>query len=200
MLRLGLVILAAGKSARMGQPKLLLPWGATSVLGHLVKTWRRLGAEQIGVVWAANSELEKELEGLGISPESRIVNPAPERGMFSSLQCAASWQAWKTELTHWAIVLGDQPHIGEESLRRVLEASMSTPDKVCQPRQGGHRRHPVIMPKEVFREMGETKAANLKEFLDTQEDSFCELDDPALALDIDRMEDYERAKKMYFGP
>ena len=170
------------------------------MLGHLIETWRRLGAEQMGVVCAANSELEKELERLGISPESRIVNPAPERGMLSSLQCAANWEGWKTELTHWAIVLGDQPHIREKTLREVLEASMSTPDKVCQPRQGGHRRHPVIMPKEVFREMGETKAANLKEFLDTQEESFCELDDPALALDIDRMEDYERAKKMYFGP
>jgi len=32
----GVVILAAGRSARMGRPKLLLPWGGTSVLGHLL--------------------------------------------------------------------------------------------------------------------------------------------------------------------
>ena len=40
----GVVILAAGRSARMGRPKLLLPWGETSVLGHLIKQWQALGA------------------------------------------------------------------------------------------------------------------------------------------------------------
>ena len=120
--------------------------------------------------------------------------------MFSSLQCAANWPGWETDLTHWAIVLGDQPHIGEDTLRRVLEASTSALDKVCQPRQAGHRRHPVIMPKSVFRGMGHSQLGNLKEYLNTQNEIFCELDDPALALDIDRVEDYERAKKMYFGP
>ena len=184
----------------MGQPKLLLPWGTTSVLRHLIEQWTRLGAGQIGIVCAANSELENELERLGISRELRIINPAPERGMFSSLQCAANWPGWKTDLTHWAIVLGDQPHIGEDTLRRVLGASTSAPDKVCQPRQAGHRRHPVIMPKGLFRGMGHSQLGNLKEYLNTQNEIFCELDDPALALDIDRVEDYERAKKMYFGP
>src|SRR6185436_15405274 len=100
---LGVVILAAGRSARMGRPKMLLPWGVTSVLGHLIEQWRRLGAEQIGIVCAANSGLENELERLGISTEARIINPEPERGMFSSLQCAANWPGWKGGLTHWAI-------------------------------------------------------------------------------------------------
>ena len=38
------MILGAGASSRMGQPKLLLPWGATSVLGHQISTWQVLGA------------------------------------------------------------------------------------------------------------------------------------------------------------
>jgi len=54
------------------------------------------------------------------------------------------------------------------------------------------------MPKDVFRGMGRCQAESLKEYLNTQNEIFCELDDPALALDIDRMEDYERAKEMYF--
>ena len=37
--RVGVVILAAGRSRRMGKPKLLLPWGETSVLGHLIRQW-----------------------------------------------------------------------------------------------------------------------------------------------------------------
>jgi len=40
-LRIGVVILAAGASSRMGQPKLLLPWNDTSVLGDLLNQWKR---------------------------------------------------------------------------------------------------------------------------------------------------------------
>ena len=52
----GVVILAAGRSARMGRPKLLLPWGETSVLGHLIKQWQALGARQIAVVCAPGDQ------------------------------------------------------------------------------------------------------------------------------------------------
>ncbi len=47
---LGVVILGAGASSRMGRPKLLLPWGATTIVGHLLEQWQTLGAAQIAVV------------------------------------------------------------------------------------------------------------------------------------------------------
>jgi molybdenum cofactor cytidylyltransferase len=46
----GVILLAAGRSRRMGRAKLLLPWGEASVLGHLVSQWRSLGATQLAVV------------------------------------------------------------------------------------------------------------------------------------------------------
>ena len=46
----GVVILGAGASTRMGRPKLLLPWGDTSIIGHLLGQWRGLGARPIAVV------------------------------------------------------------------------------------------------------------------------------------------------------
>ena len=108
---LGVVLLAAGRSTRMGKPKLLLPWGRTSVLGHLIKQWKALGAKQIAVVCAPDDgAMRVELDRLGFPVQDRIINPAPDRGMFSSIQCAAQWSGWQAALTHWAIVLGDQPH------------------------------------------------------------------------------------------
>src|ERR1017187_4844161 len=84
---LGVIILAAGRSARMGKPKLLLPWGKTSVLGHLIEQWRALGADQIAVVCAPGDvAVRAELDRLGVLEGNRIGNPAPERGMFSSVQ------------------------------------------------------------------------------------------------------------------
>src|ERR1035441_7009851 len=72
------VILGAGRFARMGQPKLLLPWGGTTVLGHLIEQWRALGAKQIAVVRAPSDlAVRTELDRLGLPDANRICNPAP---------------------------------------------------------------------------------------------------------------------------
>lgn len=193
------VILGAGRSARMGKPKLLLPWGGTTVLGHLVQQWQALGANQIAVVCAADDlGIQAELDRLGLPEANRIYNPAPECGMFSSIQCAAQWPGWQAAVTHWAIVLGDQPHLKQETLRRVLEFSAAQPEKLCQPARHGHGRHPVLLPKALFRQLPDSTAATLKEFLAAlgRPVALCELDDPGLELDIDRPEDYEAARKL----
>lgn len=190
----GAVILAAGRSARMGQPKLLLPWGGTTVLGHLLAQWRRLGASQIGVVVGAQDRvLGSELDRLGFPAQNRIINAAPERGMFSSIQCAGLWPGWSTHLTHWAIVLGDQPHLRHATLRGLLAFAARRPGQVCQPARDGRRRHPVLLPRRVFAELPGSKAANLKDFLAGRETAVFESDDSGLDLDIDRPEDYQKA-------
>jgi len=192
----GVVILAAGRSARMGRPKLLLPWGETSVLGHLIGQWRALGAKQVAVVCAPGDRaIQAELDRLGFAEKDRIINPTPERGMFSSIQCAAQWPGWQAALTHWAIVLGDQPHLRPQTLRQVLDFSAAHPTKVCQPARRGHGRHPVLLPKTVLRQLAGSTAATLKEFLvaRSREASLCEVDDPGMEVDIDRPEDYDKA-------
>jgi len=193
---LGVVILAAGRSARMGRPKLLLPWGRTSVLGHLLAQWRALRAAQMAVVCApGNRAIQKELDRLAFPAENRIYNPTPERGMFSSIQCAAQWPGWHAGLTHWAIVLGDQPHLQRQTLRRVLDFSARHPAKICQPARQGHGRHPVLLPQAVLRRLAGSRAVTLKGFLAARprQVALCELDDRGLDLDIDQPEDYEQA-------
>src|ERR1051325_4613634 len=93
---IGVVILAAGRSRRMGRPKLLLPWGETSVLGHLIQWWERLGVRQVAVVHGSGtSPVLDELNRLKFPAEKRIPNPDPDRGMFSSIQSAANWTGWE---------------------------------------------------------------------------------------------------------
>jgi len=190
------VILAAGRSARMGQPKLLLPWGGTSVLGHLIEQWQALRANQIAVVCAPrNLAIQAELDRLGFPSKGRIHNSTPERGMFSSIRCAAQWPGWQKALTHWAIVLGDQPHLRPQTLRRVLDFSAAHPARICQPARRGHGRHPVLLPQTLFRELADSTAATLKEFLAARprQLALCKVDDPGLEVDIDRPEDYGKA-------
>jgi molybdenum cofactor cytidylyltransferase len=194
---LAAVILGAGSSSRMGRPKLLLPWQGTSMIGHVIRQWERLGARQIGVVCAARDELmQAELKRLEFPRSNCIGNPAPERGMFGSVQCAAGWPGWKPSLSHWVIVLGDQPHLGLPTLERLIEFGRTHPDKVCQPARVGRARHPVLIPKPLFNGLVGAPAASLKEYLSQQEVATCDIDDPALDLDIDTPEDYRRALEM----
>jgi len=184
----------------MGRPKLLLPWNDTSVIGHLIRQWQDLGAEQVAVVCAAGDPaIQAELDRLGFAPDPRIINAAPERGMFSSVRSAAQWSGWQTGLTHWAIVLGDQPHLSGKTLRRIIQFSAAHPAQICVPRQDSHRRHPVLLPKPAFLQVATSSATDLRQFLDHPpvKVEYCETNAPALGLDIDRPEEYEKAMRMF---
>ena len=200
VLSFGVVILAAGASSRMGKPKLLLPWGGTSVLGHLIGQWKALRAGQIAAVWATGDQaVSAELDRLDFPGLNRVVNPTPKRGMFSSVQSAARWSGWNAELTHWAIVLGDQPHLRPDTLRTLLDFAGAHPNQVCQPGRRGRPRHPVVVPKTVFVELKESRAETLKAFLQTLPSgvALCELDDPGLDFDMDTPADYEQALRLF---
>ena len=193
---LGVVILAAGSSSRMGRPKLLLPWGETTVVGHLIEQWKQAGARQIAVVCAADAPAaQAELDRLRFPRENRILNPSPERGMFSSIQCAANWPAWNANLTHWIITLGDQPHLRAETLQALLDFGAAHAGKICQPLRQGRRRHPVLLPRNMFLALKNSTARDLKDFLQSMSGDFAgwESDDAGLDFDLDTPADYERA-------
>jgi molybdenum cofactor cytidylyltransferase len=196
---LAVVILGAGASSRMGRPKLLLPWQGSTVIGHLISQWRELGAAQIAVVLRPDDlALAKELDRLGFPKQDRITNPQPERGMFSSIVCAANWRGWRGEISHWAIALGDQPHLQRETLRQLLDVSALNSDAVCQPAFAGRTAHPVILPRPVFEALKSSAAATLKDFLKLAPGRSVQpiINDPGLALDLDTPEDYIQGEKL----
>jgi molybdenum cofactor cytidylyltransferase len=79
------IILAAGQSRRMGQPKMLLPWGQLTVIEEVIRTFMGAGIEDILVVTGGTKELvEKVIEPY---PVQKIYNSNYEAGeMLSSLQ------------------------------------------------------------------------------------------------------------------
>lgn len=178
----------------MGRPKLLLPWGRTSVLGHLLGQWQVAAAVRIAVVCSPDATaILAELDRLSFPQENRIYNPELDEGMFSSILCAARWSGWQASLSHWVIVLGDQPHLQQGTLAKVLDFASEHSDQICQPSQNGRPRHPVVMPRPAFQELATSGCASLKEFLAGRQVACCECDDPGLGLDIDRPEDYQIA-------
>ncbi|HEX4122622.1 MAG TPA: nucleotidyltransferase family protein [Verrucomicrobiae bacterium] len=195
--QIGVAILGAGASKRMGRPKLLLRWGRTSVIGHLLWQWRNLDARQIALVSRPDDErLADELDRLRFPKRNRIVNPLPQRGMFSSIVCAAKWTGWEPTLAVWAIVLGDQPHLRTPSLRTLLAFQRKHPDDICQPSFGGHGQHPVLLPRRSWIALQSTTAPTLKDFLASTRVIECAIDDPRLTLDLDTPQDYTRLLRL----
>ena len=96
------------------------------------------------------------------------------------------------------LALGDQPHLQQRTLAALLDLGASHPEKVCQLSRQGHRRHPVLLPAGVFREIANSTHQNLKEHLQriASEVALEESDDAGLDLDIDYPLDYEQAMRL----
>jgi molybdenum cofactor cytidylyltransferase len=184
----------------MGKPKLLLPWHGSTIIAHEIETWRNIDGPAESVVvrivcGARPDPIQDELDRLHFPEHSRIVNANPDDGMFSSIRCAAR-ALWPDELTHFAIILGDQPHLKRATLQKLLHIAEEEFESVCQPRYDGTLGHPVILPRKIFIQLADTKAEKLSDFLADQNVEPVDVDDPGLKLDIDVAADYEAALKV----
>ena len=171
------------------------------MISHLLQEWELAGAADIAVVCARGAdEIQREMDGLQFPKARRIINPTPEHGMFSSIQCAARFANWKPALTHWVVTLGDQPHLRRETLSALLDFSAAHPEQICQPMRMGHRRHPVLLPRPIFLSLAASSASDLKAFLAGHANVFggFESSDAGLDLDMDTPDDYERARQIAF--
>jgi molybdenum cofactor cytidylyltransferase len=197
-IKFGAVILAAGASVRMGQPKMLLPWNSTSVVGHIINIWSQtLLADQVAVVCSpAPSPVHSELDRLGFSMDDRIINSDPSRGMFSSIQTAAGWGGWKKDLSHFVLLLGDQPHLSESTLEAVLRRAKENAGSIVQPSFNNKPKHPVVLPAGEFRALAVRRCATLRDFLSERKTARIEVNDPGLDLDLDYPSEYEAARRL----
>src|SRR5215213_11963913 len=112
------IILAAGQSKRMGQPKMLLPWGKSTVIEHVISTFLDAGMEDITVVTGgAREQVERAISQY---PVRSIHNTDYEAGeMLSSIQCGLSGMIPQAQAT--LVGLGDQPQVQENSVRLICE-------------------------------------------------------------------------------
>jgi CTP:molybdopterin cytidylyltransferase MocA len=191
-------ILAAGESRRMGRPKLCLPWGQTTILGHVLSQWREAGAEKILVVHGpGETPVTRELDRLGIPSAQRAATVAPERGMMGSVVTAAQQALRDASLTHLVIALGDQPHLRTETLRAVLRACETAPGKIVRVVFHGKPGHPLALPANLLAELSGTSSETLRDFLRLKEIPACDLtsSDSGVLLDVDTPADYARASR-----
>jgi molybdenum cofactor cytidylyltransferase len=141
-LSIGGIILAAGVSARMLRPKALLPWRSSTFVQEIAKTFLEAGLSSIIVV-IREGDTGRQIANLLKDVATVVVNPDPERGMFSSLQIGA--QALLAQQISQALITPvDQPQLDVALCQKLCEALAQKQWAVAAHRQ--QWGHPYACP------------------------------------------------------
>ncbi len=187
------LILAAGQSKRMGQPKLSLPWGETTVLGQVIATFNAAGVEDVLVITGGAREWVEAL----IGDSARVLfNPEfAKGGMLSSVQAGLAELGPGTEAA--LIALGDQPQVRERSVRLVVEAHLESGASIVVPSFQMRRGHPWLVARPHWDEILRMRSPeSLRDFLNrhTDEVHYAAVNNDSILQDLDTPEDYLKSK------
>ena len=191
--RVTAVILAAGRSTRMGANKLLLSWGTGTVLGQTVQN--ALASDVSDVLVVTGHEAEAVTAVAQAAGVNTLHNPAAAQGgeMITSLQAAL--RQLPDEVTAVLVILGDQPMVLPETLNRVLHAYYQGAGDLIAPVYQGQRGNPVLIGRRYFGELlALPPTAAPRDVLRRHAHALhlVEIDTPAILQDLDSPEDYQR--------
>jgi len=185
------IILAAGKSSRMGTQKLVLPFGISTIIRTIAeKAMHSFSDENLLVTGSHRDEITRQLEDLTI----RLVeNDLYEDGMLSSVQKGINSADSKSD--GFVVLLGDQPMVTSELINRLIAAFQRTEKGLIVPTFNGKRGHPVLISSMYRQEINllnpelglrELFTNHLAEILEI------EIGNESILSDIDTPEDYTR--------
>jgi len=201
--RISGIVLAAGGSRRLGQPKQLLPWSGAPLLRTPVAAALDASFDEVIVVLGCRAgEIRKALEQSNPEMNSNaasgrlrvVVCEAWEQGLSASLQTGLA--AVHPESEAAAILLGDQPGVDAKLINRVIEAFAAADQPLARPVfDTGTRQvpgHPVVIARSLWPELASLKGdEGARALIAGRPDSVLEVPIEGEApADIDTMEDF----------
>jgi molybdenum cofactor cytidylyltransferase len=188
------VILSAGESSRMGQPKALLPIEGVRFVEKIVSALKSTDVGNIIVVLGHNAEeMRQKISDL---PVTILINHDYKQGQLSSLQVAIRHLESSSEgspVDGILVHLVDHPYISATLVDLMIKRFYETKKLIVVPRFQGRRGHPVIFARALFSELlaaGPDQGA--KPVVHAHRDDTLEIDteDEGVLIDIDTPEEY----------
>lgn len=187
------IILAAGQSRRMGQPKMMLPWGERTVLQQVIATFTDAGISDILVVTGGSRE---QVEALVGSSARTVFNPDYAAGeMLSSIQCGLAALPPSTRAA--LIGLGDQPQVQKETVAAVCAAYAQSQSPLVIPSHNLRRGHPWLADRSIWPELLTLPPEQSpRDFMNTHAGliHYVNVDTPSITQDLDTPEDYLQSR------
>jgi molybdenum cofactor cytidylyltransferase len=193
---IGIIILAAGSSSRMGQPKQLLLYEGETLLRRAVRAALETRYRPVIVVLGSQAEaLQKELA----ATEARIVfNQEWAEGMSSSIRCGLrALEADASGPTEAAILmLCDQPFVKSNTIRRLVEIYLAQRPLLVaseyETKAGKTCGVPALFSRSLFAELMELRGtAGAKHIIERHEAAVSIIAVPEAAFDVDTPDDYQ---------
>ena len=188
------ILLAAGLSTRMGEPKQLLPFGESTIIETVVDSM--LGSKFDEVIVVVGHCAAQIREQLAERPVKIVFNPDYHEGMLTSAQ--AGIRALNVS-DAFALMLVDQPLITPALIDQVIDAYVRTDKRIALPSYNYKRGHPVIFHPEYADDilaLG-VESGGVRTLFKRYADDihYVTVDTDRVLRDIDYREDYERALK-----
>ena len=187
--RVAAVVLAAGDARRFGAPKLLMPFGDSTIVGCVVAALEAAGIDPIIVV--AGSQAPAIAEALAATPARVVRNPQPALGMLSSVRIGVG--ALPAESDRFLLALADQPRISPGEIRHLLEEHRASGKGIAIPTYQGKRGHPVAFDCRCRRDLlALDDTHTLRDLIHSHPDDIAEIEtaSDAVLRDIDTREQY----------
>jgi molybdenum cofactor cytidylyltransferase len=185
--RISGLVLAAGGSSRLGQPKQLLPFGDATLLDHTLNVARACGFDQLVCVLGGGApEVRERVDLSGIEV---VVNAVYGSGCSSSI--AASLDVIDGDVL--ILLLGDQPGVEPASVRALIAGRGDAELAVCRYEDG--RGHPFAFARSAFGDLAALHGdKGVWKLLDRAGDAVAEVPVSGdIPPDVDTWEDYEAA-------
>jgi molybdenum cofactor cytidylyltransferase len=191
------VVPAAGRSERMGRPKLLLPIGGTSVIARVIAALRDGGVETVVVVVppAAIDGASALAETAGQEGACVVVADPPPPDMRASVERGLDRLGREPAPSTLLLAPGDSPGITADLVARVVARARSEPRAIIIPSSHGRRGHPIALPWPLAAEIrGLPENVGINALVARHAGKVIELDvdHPDALADLDTPDDYRR--------
>jgi len=194
------IVLAAGKSTRMGRPKATLPLdNGDTFLTRIVRTFVEAGVEDVVIVIGHDADAIVASFASADAAVSRarfVDNPNYEQGQLSSLLAGLNIVD-RPGVVAVLLTLVDVPLVSVQTVRAVLERYHQTHAPVVRPVHGDRHGHPVLIDRELFdqlRRADPTTGAKPIIRANVSPAGDVVVDDDGAFADADTPEDYERLR------
>jgi len=189
------VVPAAGRSERMGRPKLLLALGGKTVIAHLLNLLDRDDVTARFVVLRADDEaLRTEVAAATATIVQPRIAPADMRKSVEHALDEIGRQHSPDPDDGWLLLPADHPMLEPGVLDVLIRRWNERDDRILVPTHGGRRGHPTFFRWELAGEVPQIPPSQgLNELLETHRNEVVEfaIDDPAVVTDLDTPDDYE---------
>jgi molybdenum cofactor cytidylyltransferase len=190
------LVLAAGRSARMGRAKAALPLGNQTFLSRIVATFLDAGVDDVVVVVGHEAEVILQSFAASGLPARFVVNPEFDRGQLSSLQAGLA-VIDRPGVVAALVTLVDVPLVRGSTVRAVLERYRRTHAPIVRPTSGDRHGHPFLLARSLFGALRVADPAIGAKPIVRANASLAgnvDVEDEGAFTDIDTPEDYQKIR------